>query len=357
MRRPRQLIEPRETEEPVKKVRKQYVKLDPADRSALVELYELSDVNQALALAFIPELIEFDVQRKGVSLCERSSALGRALESLCDARPTVALAYPPGDVDKQQAGRKAAKRWFCDFYRDPHADQPFCDKSTQVTVGNSLSEDDWVFLHDVLIEARYKDLQRNSRKFTGFIHYMEWLGKLYKAKPAKDTKEEIDTMTTLLKKSKAKGWKHLEITVAQRFDLRTVREHWHDMRDGKAAQNEAKRLQGILPCGDCYYRKASNARKAPPHSNSRLIKCLPPTPQTGELAGVEPSTYLFYHEPSLGQVLRCSCFCDVSSIACNGMSCLSFKPPAFAAAHIVEQHAVLLMSPQHAPSRLWRQSH
>lgn len=291
-----------------------YVKLSPEDRSCLVQCVfsELTTAEQAQAKDGRPDLVRFKVERKGCSLHNRCSALGRALEAAVYARHRIRLSYPLGDTLKQAAGRKAAKRWFVIHYSDPLPKNCFSDLSTHVTVGKHLAVEQWDELHDVLIEYRWRDESGNHRRFRGFKHYMEWLGARFKATGSLEVKYEMMMMQEFLLSSQARGWQHLTDTVACRFDLKLAREQWKDKRDGVGAQNEAKRWRGELPCSDCYYRKASNARRAPNASHNRIIKCLPATPESGELAGIEPATYTYYHQPSMNQVLLAA-FCDPAS--------------------------------------------
>lgn len=286
-----------------------YVKLGPADRSCLVQCVfsELSKDQQSLALRGCPHQIEFTVQKRNCRLHDRASELGRALEAAAYARQSIRLAYPPGNCAKQEAGRKAAKRWFNKHYTSPMSHSSFQDLSTQVLVGKDLTEDEWEVLHHVLIDCRYNDENHNARRFSGLEHYVRWQSAMVRATGNLSAKEEVEKIHALLLRSKARGFRHLESAVVVRFKLKTVREQWKDYRDGLGAQNEAKRWSGDLPCGDCYYRKASGARRLPGPNNKRLIRCLPPTPDSGELKGVQPAPYLFYHEPSMNQVQTLQC--------------------------------------------------
>lgn len=198
--------------------------------------------------------ISFPVEKKDRKLSDRSSVLGDVHELLCSLDPNYLDTWDLNDKTRHSA-RTTIKFWFVRVFSAEDRSVDDCPRASKQIVGNDLSEQQWRELCDILLQERYEDVDHNMRRFPCLEDYRDWLSAEIRRTGHAHHRQQLVSLDTAFKQSRAKSWQALLDRVAERFGLVCVKEKFKTERNLYAAQETCKRLLGETPMLDLYRTK------------------------------------------------------------------------------------------------------
>jgi hypothetical protein len=167
-------------------------------------------------------VIKFSDTRKGRTLAERESILGKVHEPLRKDYPEYNKLWhgetEKGDKKLKASARKCIMFWFRRIYGSSSKDAP--DKPRLSRVGANLSDEQWELLRHGLIKHTYTDKYSNSRRFPDLGAWREHLCKLALEHgcPA-DVAIRLANLEKAYQESRARTYKRLTQATRARFVL------------------------------------------------------------------------------------------------------------------------------------------
>lgn len=193
-----------------------------------------------------PSTVSFPTQRKGRPMSEWRSILGDVHLILCAMDSTYKWIWDTDDR-RRKAARETIQFWFERVFSG--SERCLQDKSRAIKsqVGDSLSEQQWQELCDVLICQRYTDMHKNSRRFPSLLDYRDHLEVEIRKHGSGVKRLQLQSLDAIYSLSGAKTWESLLQKVISRFGLISERETFKIERWRHAAQQCAERLLGRAP--------------------------------------------------------------------------------------------------------------